>query len=157
MNPHYDSRARGAREKRQSSTSIARIGPKRLCSSENRWPGHRTGGRPLLDRGQTHTIEVIVDRFRVRPEMRTRVADSFETALSTANGLAIASFMDSENEDLLFSSKYACAECGTASLRLNHDSFPLTAPSAHAGHVKAWERDLLRFRDPHSRPGTQFV
>ncbi|MEK9589771.1 MAG: excinuclease ABC subunit UvrA [Gammaproteobacteria bacterium] len=88
---------------------------------------------PLLDRGQTHTIEVIVDRFRVRPEMRTRVADSFETALSTADGLAIASFMDSENEDLLFSSKYACAECGHSVPALEPRLFSFNSPIGACG------------------------
>ncbi len=88
---------------------------------------------PLLDRGQTHTIEVIVDRFRVRPEMRTRVADSFETALSTADGLAIASFMDSENEDLLFSSKYACAECGHSGPALEPRLFSFNSPIGACG------------------------
>lgn len=88
---------------------------------------------PPLDRGQTHTIEVIVDRFRVRPEMRTRVADSFETALSTADGLAIASFMDSENDDLLFSSKYACAECGHSVPALEPRLFSFNSPVGACG------------------------
>ena len=83
---------------------------------------------PLLDRGQTHTIEVIVDRFRVRPEMKTRIADSFETALSAADGLAIASFMDSEDADLLFSSKYACAECGHSVPALEPRLFSFNSP-----------------------------
>ena len=88
---------------------------------------------PPLDRGQTHTIEVIVDRFRVRPEMRTRVADSFETALSTADGLAIASFMDSEDDDLLFSSKYACAECGHSVPALEPRLFSFNSPIGACG------------------------
>ena len=88
---------------------------------------------PPLDRGQTHTIEVIVDRFRVRPEMKTRVADSFETALSTADGLAIASFMDSEDDDLLFSSKYACAECGHSVPALEPRLFSFNSPIGACG------------------------
>ena len=88
---------------------------------------------PPLDRGQTHTIEVIVDRFRVRPEMRTRVADSFETALSTADGLAIASFIDSEDDDLLFSSKYACAECGHSVPALEPRLFSFNSPIGACG------------------------
>ena len=83
---------------------------------------------PLLDRSQTHTIEVIVDRFRVRPEMKTRIADSFETALSAADGLAIASFMDSQDADLLFSSKYACAECGHSVPTLEPRLFSFNSP-----------------------------
>ena len=88
---------------------------------------------PQLDRGQTHTIEVIVDRFRVRPEMKTRIADSFETALSAADGLAIASFMDSEDADLLFSSKYACAECGHSVPALEPRLFSFNSPIGACG------------------------
>ena len=88
---------------------------------------------PPLDRGQTYTIEVIVDRFRVRSEMRTRVADSFETALSTADGLAIASFMDSEDDDLLFSSKYACSECGHSVPALEPRLFSFNSPVGACG------------------------
>jgi len=83
---------------------------------------------PELDRTKPHTIEVIVDRFRVRPELRTRIADSFETALATADGLAMVSMMDGENEDILFSSKYACPDCGHSVSLMEPRLFSFNSP-----------------------------
>ncbi len=66
---------------------------------------------PKLDLRKKHTIEVVVDRIKVRPDLRPRLADSFETALKLSDGLARIHWIDSKKE-ILFSAKYACPECG---------------------------------------------
>jgi excinuclease ABC subunit A len=73
---------------------------------------------PELDAKKKHTIEVVVDRFKVRPEIKTRLAESFETALLQANDIATIAWMDkTDNNDdtrqeLIFSAKFACPHCG---------------------------------------------
>jgi len=67
---------------------------------------------PQLDLRKKHTIEVVIDRFKVRDDLKQRLADSFETALSLTDGVAVVSFMDNERSDIVFSSKFACAICG---------------------------------------------
>ncbi|MGD8594356.1 MAG: excinuclease ABC subunit UvrA, partial [Gammaproteobacteria bacterium] len=67
---------------------------------------------PELDLRKKHTIEVVIDRFKVREDLKQRIADSFETALSLTDGVASVSFMEGEQADLMFSAKFACAICG---------------------------------------------
>ncbi len=72
---------------------------------------------PALDKKFKHDIEVVVDRIVVRPDMAARLAESFETALELADGLAFAEFADtaegeSEPRRILFSSKFACPVSG---------------------------------------------
>ena len=72
---------------------------------------------PALDKKFKHDIEVVVDRIIVRPDMAARLAESFETALELADGLAVAEFADkaegeSESRRILFSSKFACPVSG---------------------------------------------
>lgn len=66
---------------------------------------------PKLAKTKKHTIEVVIDRFKVRDDLQLRVAESFETALNLSEGLAAISFMDGEQEDRLFSAKFACPVC----------------------------------------------
>jgi len=66
---------------------------------------------PPLDKRKKHTIEVVVDRFKVRDDLQVRLAESFETALNLTDGLAAISFMDGEDSDHLFSAKHACPVC----------------------------------------------
>ncbi|WP_367154981.1 excinuclease ABC subunit UvrA [Methylomonas sp. HYX-M1] len=66
---------------------------------------------PALDLRKKHTIEVIVDRFKIRGDIALRLAESFETALRLSEGLAIAASMETSTE-LLFSERYACPHCG---------------------------------------------
>lgn len=76
-----------------------------------------------------HTIEVVVDRIKVRDEMRIRLAESFETALRLADGLASLGFMDDLKRDLiLFSSKFACADCGYNLTELSPRLFSFNSP-----------------------------
>ena len=72
---------------------------------------------PALDKKLKHDIEVVVDRIVVRPDTAARLAESFETALDLADGLAVAEFADrpegeSEPRRILFSSKFACPVSG---------------------------------------------
>lgn len=66
---------------------------------------------PPLDLRKKHTIDVVIDRIKVNPELRLRLADSFETALKLSDGLAKVHWVD-ENEEVTFSSQFACPECG---------------------------------------------
>jgi len=76
---------------------------------------HELDAVPELDAKKKHTIEVVVDRFKVRDDIKTRLAESFETALLLANDVATIAWMDSDNTDnadLIFSAKFACTHCG---------------------------------------------
>ncbi|MFN6887257.1 excinuclease ABC subunit A, partial [Proteus mirabilis] len=60
-----------------------------------------------------HTIEVVIDRFKVRDDLAQRLAESFETALELSGGTAVISDMDdSSAEDIVFSANFACPICG---------------------------------------------
>ncbi|MBC7624636.1 MAG: excinuclease ABC subunit UvrA [Aeromicrobium sp.] len=65
---------------------------------------------PKLDKQKKHTIEVVVDRIKTAPDLKQRIAESFETCLRVGNGKALAVDMDSGKE-LLFSSKFSCPIC----------------------------------------------
>ena len=77
---------------------------------------------PALDAKQKHTIEVIVDRLKVKPEISQRLADSIETAVELSEGLVLIETMGAEAETQLFSTKHACTKCGysVAKLRTAH-------------------------------------
>ena len=73
---------------------------------------------PALELRKKHTIEVVIDRFRVRPDLKQRLAESFETALVLSDGLALLSPMDEADEtgsgapvEKLLSSRYSCIHC----------------------------------------------
>ncbi len=68
------------------------------------------GDTPTLDKRKKHTIEVVIDRLILRPDIKTRLTDSLETALKLADGLVVVSIID--GEDMLFSQNYACPDCG---------------------------------------------
>ena len=82
---------------------------------------------PTLDLKKKHTIEVIVDRFKIRDDISIRLAESFETALRLADGLAIAASMESK-EQLLFSERYACPHCGYSLSELEPRIFSFNNP-----------------------------
>ncbi len=73
---------------------------------------------PELDAKKKHTIEVVIDRFKVRDDIKTRLAESFETALLLANDIATVAWMDADDakeqgkSEMIFSAKFACAHCG---------------------------------------------
>ncbi len=66
-----------------------------------------------LELHQKHTVEAVVDRFKVRPDLGLRLAESFETALRLSDGVAVVASMDhAQQPEILFSAKYACPQCG---------------------------------------------
>ncbi len=72
---------------------------------------------PALDKKFKHDIDIVVDRLVVRPDIATRLADSMQTALSVADGIAIAEFADEKDDkgqprQILFSEKFACPVSG---------------------------------------------
>ncbi|MGD2138099.1 MAG: excinuclease ABC subunit UvrA [Gammaproteobacteria bacterium] len=85
---------------------------------------------PPLDLRRKHVIEAVVDRFRVRPDIQQRLAESFETALQLADGLARIAWMDHRGkEELLFSAKFACPECGFSLTGLEPRLFSFNNPA----------------------------
>ncbi len=87
---------------------------------------------PELDKNRKHSIEVVVDRLRVRPEQAQRLAESFETALELSGGLAMVAGMDAEEggaEDLLFSALFACPHCGHSIGELEPRMFSFNNPA----------------------------
>ncbi|WP_036252363.1 excinuclease ABC subunit UvrA [Methylobacter sp. BBA5.1] len=87
---------------------------------------------PALDLRKQHTIEVIVDRFKIRDDLGTRLAESFETALRMADGIAIAACMD-DGTELLFSERYACPHCGYSLNELEPRIFSFNNPKGACG------------------------
>ena len=69
---------------------------------------------PDLEKNKKHSIDVVIDRLKIRPGLEQRLAESFETALQLAEGLAVVSMMEgnSAKKDLVFSSLFACPKCG---------------------------------------------
>jgi excinuclease ABC subunit A len=82
---------------------------------------------PKLTKSQKHSLDVVVDRLKVREDMRSRLAESFETALRHADGRAIALEMDSGKE-VLFSAKFACPVCSYALQELEPRLFSFNNP-----------------------------
>jgi excinuclease ABC subunit A len=84
---------------------------------------------PALDKKKKHTIEVVVDRLKTREDLKTRLADSFETATSLSDGIASISFMDEDQDDLVFSSRFACPQCGHSIAELEPRLFSFNNPA----------------------------
>jgi len=82
---------------------------------------------PPLELKKKHTIEVIVDRFKIRDDLSTRLAESFETALKLTEGIAVISSID-DDEEILFSSRFACPTCGYSISELEPRSFSFNSP-----------------------------
>ncbi|VEG91978.1 excinuclease ABC subunit UvrA [Legionella spiritensis] len=83
---------------------------------------------PPLALRQKHTIEVVVDRFKIRPDITQRLSESFENALNLADGLAIVAPLDGDFTELVFSSKFACSECGYSLSELEPRLFSFNNP-----------------------------
>ncbi|MFK5984573.1 MAG: excinuclease ABC subunit UvrA [Pseudomonadota bacterium] len=84
---------------------------------------------PSLDKKKKHTIEVVVDRFKVRPDLQQRLADSFETALTLSNGKARIAWLNKEHNDISFSANFACPECGYNLIELEPRIFSFNNPA----------------------------
>ena len=85
---------------------------------------------PELDAHKKHTIELIVDRFKVRDDIKLRLAESFETALNLADDVAAIAFMDDESKtDLIFSARFSCPTCGYSLQELEPRLFSFNNPA----------------------------
>jgi excinuclease ABC subunit A len=83
-----------------------------------------------IDKARKHTIEAVVDRFRVREGMALRLAESFETALALGEGRARIAWMDdTEREELVFSARFACPVCGYSLSELEPRVFSFNNPA----------------------------
>ena len=85
---------------------------------------------PELALQKKHTIEVVVDRFKVRSDLATRLAESFETALELSGGTAVVADMDNlKAEELVFSANFACPHCGYSVPELEPRLFSFNNPA----------------------------
>ena len=88
---------------------------------------HEIDALPKLKKNVKHTVEVVVDRLKIRPDIKQRLAESFETALRHADGRALAVEMDSGKEHL-FSAKFACPVCSYSLPELEPRLFSFNNP-----------------------------
>ena len=88
---------------------------------------HEIDALPKLAKTKKHTIDVVVDRLKVRDDLRQRLAESFETALRQVDGRAIALEMDSGREHL-FSARFACPVCAYSLSELEPRLFSFNNP-----------------------------
>ncbi|CAH0526885.1 excinuclease ABC subunit UvrA [Vibrio hippocampi] len=85
---------------------------------------------PPLELHKKHTIEVVVDRFKVRDNLQQRLAESFETALELSGGIVNVAWMDdNEQEDIIFSANFACPYCGYSIQELEPRLFSFNNPA----------------------------
>ena len=84
---------------------------------------------PALEKNKKHSIDVVVDRFKVKDDIALRLAESFETALNLAEGLVIISHMDGDAPDQLFSAKFACPVCNYSLNELEPRLFSFNNPA----------------------------
>jgi len=85
---------------------------------------------PTLALHKKHTIEVVVDRLKVRPDIQLRLSESFETTLALTAGTAKVAFMDEpDREELLFSANFACSHCGYSMQELEPRLFSFNSPA----------------------------
>ena len=85
---------------------------------------------PELALQKKHTIEVVVDRFKVRSDLATRLAESFETALELSGGTAVVANMDNlKAEEFVFSANFACPHCGYSVPELEPRLFSFNNPA----------------------------
>ncbi|SFR84862.1 excinuclease ABC subunit A [Marinobacter daqiaonensis] len=84
---------------------------------------------PPLDKKKKHAIDVVVDRFKVKPGLEQRLAESFETALELSDGIALLADMEGKEEDQTFSARYACTQCGYSLSELEPRIFSFNNPA----------------------------
>ncbi|GAC30693.1 excinuclease ABC subunit UvrA [Brumicola pallidula] len=105
---------------------------------------------PTLDLHKKHTIEVVVDRFKVRDDLQLRLAESFETALILSAGSAKVAYMDDEEkhkEEIILSANFACPHCGYSITELEPRIFSFNNP---AGACQTCDGlGTKQFFDPH--------
>ncbi|NDA15424.1 MAG: excinuclease ABC subunit UvrA, partial [Gammaproteobacteria bacterium] len=104
-----------------------------------------------IDKKRKHTIEVVVDRIVVKPDLAQRLAESFETALSLADGLALIQILPQDDEakgsEILFSARYACPHCGYNLSELEPRLFSFNNPAGACPECDGL--GARQFFDPH--------
>ena len=118
---------------------------------------------PGVDGAVHHDVEAVVDRFRVRPDVAPRLAESFETALALADGRAVVAALDAEGastgEDQVFSARFACPECGYSIPELEPRLFSFNSPAGACsacdglGRQSFFDPDRVVSRPDVSLPG----
>lgn len=89
---------------------------------------------PKLELHKKHTIEVVIDRIKVRDDIKQRLAESFETALQLSGGIAKVAHMDDPSaEELIFSANFACPTCGYSMAELEPRLFSFNNPAGACG------------------------
>ena len=133
---------------------------------------------PSLDKNKKHTIEVVIDRLKIKPDIETRLAESLETTIELAEGVALIAFMDNDQEDITFSANHACPSCGYSISELEPRSFSFNNPAGACetcdglgtkqffdnskiitdenltlatGAIKGWDLSLMHISEP-TRP-----
>jgi len=95
---------------------------------------HELDEAPALDRKRSHRIEAVVDRFRIRPDLASRLADSLETCLALADGVARLGWIDQPGAaEPVFSSRFSCPVCGYAIAELEPRIFSFNNPRGACG------------------------
>ncbi|MCC2525113.1 excinuclease ABC subunit UvrA [Vibrio coralliilyticus] len=84
---------------------------------------------PTLELHKKHTIEVVVDRFKVRDDLQQRLAESFETTLELSGGIAVVAPMDGDDSEVVFSANFACPHCGYSMQELEPRLFSFNNPA----------------------------
>lgn len=84
---------------------------------------------PELEKNKKHTIEAVVDRFKVRDDLQIRLAESFETAIELTSGTATISYMEGDKDDIIFSALFACPQCGYSISELEPRLFSFNNPA----------------------------
>jgi excinuclease ABC subunit A len=115
---------------------------------------------PKLDLYKKHDIEVVVDRFKVRPDIELRLAESFETALRLSDGLAVITPMDkARGKDMIFSARFACNQCGYSLGELEPRLFSFNNPAGACpdcdglGSIQFFDPDRVVHHAELSLPG----
>ena len=104
---------------------------------------------PELNKKTKHTIEAVVDRFKIRDDLKQRLAESFETALNLADGVATLAPYNREGESITFSSRYACKVCGWAIGELEPRLFSFNNPTGACptcdglGQLQVFDKDRV--------------
>ncbi len=106
---------------------------------------------PTLDLRKKHSIDVVVDRFRVREDIKLRLAESFETALAMTDGIARVASMNADDDfaEITFSANFACPVCGYALTELEPRLFSFNSPQGACpecdgiGTMQFFDEDLV--------------
>jgi excinuclease ABC subunit A len=84
---------------------------------------------PVLDKKKKHTIDAVIDRFKVRDDLQLRLAESIETGVTLSGGLITISYMDGDKADQTFSTKHACPVCDYSLTELEPRLFSFNNPA----------------------------